>query len=82
VEFLDRFTGLRGTPSAASLRAFMEITAANELDVVRHNPALAAQHGPALRKLLARASRHLSTEARRAWAEQEDLPETASSPRQ
>lgn len=67
VEFTDRFTGLSGTPDERSLRAFAEITAANELDVVRHSPALAAEHGPALKRLFVRADRHLSPSARKAW---------------
>ena len=50
----------------------MEITAANELDVVWHNPAIAAEHAPALRQLLTRAQRHLSAGARQAWVEQEN----------
>ena len=43
--FDDRFTGLRTQPDRKSLRAFVEITAANELDVVRNSSALAAEHG-------------------------------------
>ena len=82
VEVLDRFTQARNTPRRASLRAFVEITAANELDVVRHNLAIAAEHGPALRQLFTRACRHLSAGARRAWAEQEDRPGAAPSSRQ
>ncbi|WP_176554723.1 DUF6817 domain-containing protein [Georgenia sp. 311] len=70
VEFVDRFTDVLRTPDRASLSAFMEITAANELDVVRHNPAIAAEHGPALHELVVRASRHLSDKARRAWTDQ------------
>jgi len=67
VDFVDRFTGLRSRPGMKSLRAFAEITAANELDVVRHNPALAVEHGPALQRLFVRAARHLSRSARAAW---------------
>lgn len=60
----------------------MEITAANELDVVWHNPAIAAEHAPALRQLLTRAQRHLSAGARQAWVEQENPPEAAPRSRQ
>jgi len=35
----DRFTGLRTQPDRKSLRAFVEVTAANELDVVRNSSA-------------------------------------------
>ncbi len=68
VYFDDRFTGLRTQPDRKSLRAFIEITAANELDVVRNSSALAAEHGPALRRLFVRASRHLSPSAQQAWS--------------
>lgn len=37
-DFADRFTGTRYPPDPAALRAFAEITVANELDVVRANP--------------------------------------------
>lgn len=66
--FTDRFTGTRHVPAAPALRAFTEITAANELDVIRHNPELAAQHGAGLAALFTDAGRHLSEQARQAWA--------------
>jgi hypothetical protein len=65
--FTDRFTGTRHVPPAPVLRAFVEITAANELDVVRHNPDLAAQHGAGLAALFTAAGHHLSEPARQAW---------------
>jgi hypothetical protein len=68
VSFTDRFSGSRHAPPASYLRAFMEITAANELDVVRHNPELASQHGLGLAALFDSARRHLSEPARQAWA--------------
>lgn len=37
-EFTDRFTGERHVPDAAARRAFAELTAANELDIVRAHP--------------------------------------------
>src|SRR5262249_33902341 len=67
VTFTDRFNGNRHSPSASDLRAFMEITAANELDVVRHNPELASQHGLGLAALFENARQHLSGPARHAW---------------
>jgi hypothetical protein len=70
VEFVDRFNGVRSTPAPPELRAFVEITAANELDVVRHNPELATRHGANLAALFARAERHLPPIARQAWAHQ------------
>jgi hypothetical protein len=74
VYFHDRFTGLRTRPDRKSLRAFFEITAANELDVVRNNSALAAEHGPALQRLFNLASRHLSRPAQQAWSTWPQIP--------
>lgn len=68
VTFTDRFTGTWHTPAPATLRAFMEITAANELDVLRHNPEFARRYGADLAELLTDAGEHLSEPARRAWA--------------
>jgi hypothetical protein len=63
----DRFTGRSTRPDVQSLRAFVEITAANELDVIQHNPMIAAEQGRALQGLFARAQRHLSPAAILAW---------------
>jgi len=68
VTFTDRFSGTRHTPPPTGLRAFMEISAANELDVVRHNRELADQHGDGLAALFAGAGQCLSEPARQAWA--------------
>jgi uncharacterized protein DUF6817 len=62
--FEDRFTGTGHDPAPGDLRAFLEITAANELDVFAHNEDLAARHGPGLRLLLEPVS-HLLSEG--AW---------------
>ena len=70
VVFRDRFTLAEYTPDAADLRAFMEITVANELDVQAHSEALAARYGPALRRLFTRASPLLSERAREAFTRQ------------
>jgi len=67
VTFTDRFSRGRHTPLESDLRAFMEITAANELDVVRYNPELARQHGLELASLFDNARQHLSEPARHAW---------------
>lgn len=50
--FRDRFTKTDHTPSAPDLGAFLDITAANELDVFAHNPGLATRYGPGLYRLL------------------------------
>jgi len=63
----DRFTGLELTPSEEDIRAVVEITAANELDVVEHNAELARRYGAQLRGLFERARARLSEPARRAW---------------
>ena len=55
VPFRDRFTGRTVTPPEPDICAFTELTAANELDIMRHNPAMAAQHGSALLQLFTRA---------------------------
>jgi hypothetical protein len=68
VPFLDRFTGRVHTPPERDIRAFTELTAANELDVMRHNAALAARHGTALRRLLTGARPRLSDAAWQAWS--------------
>lgn len=63
VIFRDRFTGKDFQPADADLRAFLELTAANELDVLAHNAELAALHGAALHGLFSRVRAHLSPAA-------------------
>ncbi|MCY1141070.1 hypothetical protein OWR29_23985 [Actinoplanes sp. Pm04-4] len=63
--FRDRFTGLERTPGDDQVDAFVEITAANELDVFAHDPQLAARYGPELHELLAASRERLSAAA---WA--------------
>jgi hypothetical protein len=70
VVFRDRFTGLEHTPAEADLRAFLQITAANELDVLAHNEELAERYGPYLYRLFAGAGDLLSAPARDACARQ------------
>ncbi|HEY3502332.1 MAG TPA: hypothetical protein VGN37_06000 [Actinocatenispora sp.] len=66
VRWHDRFTGAERAVTDPELRAFAEITAANELDVLAHNPDLAARYGPAVRDLLDRCDHLLSPPARAA----------------
>jgi hypothetical protein len=68
VPFRDRFTGTTSTPPEPDIRAFLELTAANELDVIRHSPAMAAEYGPALLSLFAAARLRLSAAAWQAWS--------------
>ncbi|MEV4626363.1 VOC family protein [Micromonospora sp. NPDC049523] len=63
VPFTDRFTGHVDQPTEAELRAFVEITVANELDVLTHNPALATEHGGALWRLFDRVRSRMSPAA-------------------
>lgn len=70
VPFRDRFTGRTHIPSEADIRAFTELTAANELDVLRHNSAMAASHGAALRQFFADARQRLTSAAWQAWSHQ------------
>ncbi|MFF5482089.1 DUF6817 domain-containing protein [Streptomyces sp. NPDC012935] len=70
VAFRDRFTGREYSPSPDDLRTFLEITAANELDVLTHNAELAEQHGPELYRFLKRTGPLLSPAAQDAVARQ------------
>ena len=70
VPFRDRFTGRTHTPPESAIRAFTELTAANELDVIRHSPAMAARHGAALRQFFAGARQRLTCAAWQAWSQQ------------
>ncbi|KJE25225.1 hypothetical protein FF36_00358 [Frankia torreyi] len=63
VEFRDRFTGRVQPVRGRELREFMELTAANELDLARHNPTFAAEVGPRLHALFARTRPLLSAVA-------------------
>ncbi|WP_432251474.1 DUF6817 domain-containing protein [Streptomyces sp. HNM1019] len=62
--FHDRFTGRAHTPEPRQLRDFAELTAANELDLARRDPALRERYGPQLLALLTRVRPLLS---RAAW---------------
>jgi hypothetical protein len=67
VTFLDRFTGTVRVPDEDSVRAFVEILAANELDVIRHSEEIAREHGEKLKSLIKRVEHRLSVGARQAW---------------
>jgi hypothetical protein len=69
VVFRDRFTGDEYVPAEVDLRAFAEITAANEVDVLAHNADLAARYGADLRRLFTRCRDLLSPGAWRACAD-------------
>ncbi len=70
VHFRDRFTGRTHTPPERDIRAFTELTAANELDVMRHSDVMAARYGASLRQLVADAAPWLTDAARQAWRQQ------------
>jgi catechol 2,3-dioxygenase-like lactoylglutathione lyase family enzyme len=70
VPFRDRFTGGTHTPPERDVRAFTELTAANEIDVLRHNTALAAGHGVPLRLFFTGVRARLSEAAWQAWNQQ------------
>jgi hypothetical protein len=61
--FRDRFTGRDHHLDGSQLRAFADITAANEIDVTTHNPEVMDRHGDELRELFSRMRRHLSEPA-------------------
>lgn len=63
----DRFTAREHTPPEADVRAVVELTAANEFDLVEHNAEVARRYGSALRELFERARSRLSEPARQAW---------------
>jgi hypothetical protein len=64
--FKDRFSGTVLFPPLPLRRDFAELTAANELDIMRVNSELRAQHGPGLLRLFTSWRRLLSDPAWRA----------------
>jgi hypothetical protein len=70
VEFTDRFAGIMVKVEEPQLRAFLEITAANELDVLARQPVMLADYGPSLHALFARNRELLSPAA---WAACDNL---------
>jgi hypothetical protein len=63
VRFRDRFTGRTFTPPPTAVRAFAELSVANELDVMRHDLASAATAGSDLVSDFRSWHRLLSTHA-------------------
>lgn len=61
--FKDRFTGSSFEVEERDAQVFVELTAANELDLVMENPRVASQWGPRLFNLLAGAKDRLSESA-------------------
>jgi hypothetical protein len=49
-----RFTGTCESPPPAELRAFVDLSIVNELDVAEHDPAIAARYGDYFRDVFAR----------------------------
>ena len=66
VEFRDRFINRSELVSDLELRSFLELTVANELDVLTHNQELTEAHGPALLRLFERVRALLSPAANEA----------------
>ncbi|MER5458432.1 DUF6817 domain-containing protein [Micromonospora sp. NPDC002389] len=52
-QVFDRFTGRMLVPDAARLRALVDLTIVNELDVIERDPAVADQYGSYFRDLFA-----------------------------
>ncbi|MBO3745947.1 hypothetical protein J5X84_07695 [Streptosporangiaceae bacterium NEAU-GS5] len=63
VEFRDRFTSQAAPVAARDLAWFVELTAANELDLADHDPSFAAKYGSDLLALFARTRPLLSAAA-------------------
>lgn len=61
--FRDRFTGVVDVPDAGQRRDLVELTAANELDLLIVNPAMRAKYGEALDRLFTRCRPYLSDSA-------------------
>jgi len=70
VDFTDRFTQEFVTVEEPQLRAFLEITAANELDVLARQPVMLAQYAPSLLAMFSRCRELLSPAA---WTDTEAL---------
>ena len=58
--FRDRLTGTEQRPTDGEVRDFMELTFANELDIMAVNPAIAAEYGPSVVELFARCQAWVS----------------------
>lgn len=65
--FTDRFTGVSSPMDEQSMRSFMELTAANELDLVLAHPEAVTTWGADFHRLLLGARESLSQQALDAW---------------
>jgi hypothetical protein len=61
--FRDRFTAREHIPDAAIVRNFVELTFANELDVLANSPELTARYGNSLAELFTRCRKLASAAA-------------------
>lgn len=68
VTFRDRFAGETFHPTHQQLSDFAELTAANELDIIRVSADFRDKHGAAILRLLNRLDRWLSPSARASLA--------------
>lgn len=64
LEFRDRFNGDTYVLSCSLLKAFCELTVANELEIAKNNPKFLRESGPGLLCLFDNMSRYLSSAAR------------------
>jgi hypothetical protein len=58
--FRDRFTGATSTPSTEQLHHFLELTFANELDIVAASSEFAAEHGTSIAEMFNRCEAFVS----------------------
>jgi hypothetical protein len=65
--FVDRFTGEVVAVDVARTCRFVELTAANEIDVFEHNRGLRSAHGAEVATWLSSCARFLSSSAITAW---------------
>jgi hypothetical protein len=66
VVWTDRFTGASLTLDPSDVLPLVDLTVANELDVVEHAPAVREEYGPSLLALFTRARAGMSPAA---WAD-------------
>jgi hypothetical protein len=67
LQFTNRFTGRSSQLEEQSSRNFLELTAANELDLVLAHPESGLAWGPDFHRLLLRGRRWMSPQALDAW---------------
>lgn len=70
VRLRDRFTGAEAEPPPQLLRDLVELTFANELDVLAHNEELLAKYGDGLRRLFTACRPYASALAYAAFLDQ------------